>query len=355
MGGACSSGLTEEEKARVRWEKSRAKQIETNNEKARMSDNTVKKLLLLGAGESGKSTLFKQMITLYGKGYTKEELMGFKGVVYNNTLSAMKTLVEKMEDFEIDPPDGYQVEDFLLENDSMNDLADEIKDVPMDSPIDPNLANAVAALWSDVGIQNTFNLRSHYQLPDSSQYFFERVQELAKPDYCPTKQDVLRCRVRTTGIVETTFEIEGNVFKMFDVGGQRNERKKWIHCFENVTSVIFVAAISEYDQMLYEDESVNRMEEALDLFAEICNSRWFRDTSIILFLNKRDLFENKITKVPLTACPSFSDYMGAPGSYDEGVQYIQSRFESLNQTAAKEVYSHVTCATDSNNVDHVFN
>jgi len=70
---------------------------------------------------------------------------------------------------------------------------------------------------------------------------------------------------------------------MFDVGGQRNERKKWIHCFENVTAVLFVAAISAYDQTLYEDETTNRMVEALNLFEEICNSRWFRDTSMVLF------------------------------------------------------------------------
>jgi hypothetical protein len=43
---------------------------------------------------------------------------------------------------------------------------------------------------------------------------------------------------------------------MFDVGGQRSERKKWIHCFENVTAIVFLVALSEYDQMLYEDDSV---------------------------------------------------------------------------------------------------
>ena len=59
-----------------------------------------------------------------------------------------------------------------------------------------------------------------------------------------------------------------------------------IHCFENVTAILFLVAISEYDQMLYEDESINRMQEALVLFDSICNSRWFVRTSIILFLNK---------------------------------------------------------------------
>lgn len=42
---------------------------------------------------------------------------------------------------------------------------------------------------------------------------------------------------------------------MFDVGGQRSERKKWIHCFENVTSIIFCVALSEYDQVLLEESS----------------------------------------------------------------------------------------------------
>ena len=86
---------------------------------------------------------------------------------------------------------------------------------------------------------------------------------------------------------------------MYDVGGQRNERKKWIHCFEGVTAVIFVAAISEYDQTLFEADSVNRMVEALDLFEEICGIPYFVDSSIILFLNKCDLFEEKVRTVPI--------------------------------------------------------
>ncbi|CAN0403236.1 unnamed protein product, partial [Hapterophycus canaliculatus] len=84
---------------------------------------------------------------------------------------------------------------------------------------------------------------------------------------------------------------------MYDVGGQRNERKKWIHCFDNVTAVIFVAALSEYDQCLFEDASTNRMIEAMDLFNEICNNRFFSESSMILFLNKKDLFAEKIQRV----------------------------------------------------------
>merc|ERR1719240_509920 len=88
-------------------------------------------------------------------------------------------------------------------------------------------------------------------------------------------------------------------FAMFDVGGQSNERRKWIHAFDNVNCVVFVAALSEYDQVLFEDETQNRMDEALQLFDQIVNSRWFKTTAMILFLNKKDLFEMKLEKKPL--------------------------------------------------------
>lgn len=79
---------------------------------------------------------------------------------------------------------------------------------------------------------------------------------MAHPHYLPTDQDILRSRVKTTGITETTFLVGDLTYKIFDVGGQRSERKKWIHCFENVTALVFLVSLSEYDQMLYEDESV---------------------------------------------------------------------------------------------------
>merc|ERR1712054_119401 len=102
--------------------------------------------------------------------------------------------------------------------------------------------------------------------------------------YLPNEQDVLRSRVRTTGIVQSDFVIKSIQFSMFDVGGQRNERRKWIHCFDNVDSVVFVASLSEFDQNLYEDETKNRLDEALELFQQISNSKWFKSCSLILFL-----------------------------------------------------------------------
>merc|ERR1712226_1699154 len=214
------------------------------------------------------------------------------------------------------------------------------------------LGDCMWRLWQDNGVQQCFSRSREYQLNDSAQYYLDAIQRLCAPDYIPSEQDVLRSRVKTTGIVETHFEFKDLHFKMFDVGGQRSERKKWIHCFEGVTAIIFCVALSAYDLVLAEDEETNRMHESMKLFDSICNNKWFMDTSIILFLNKKDLFGDKIKKSPLTIC--FPEYMGS-NTYDEAGSYIQLQFENLNsRKGEKEIYTHFTCATDTNNIQFVF-
>lgn len=195
--------------------------------------------------------------------------------------------------------------------------------------------------------------------------YFDSIDRIASREYLPTDQDVLRSRVKTTGITETTFIIGELTYRMFDVGGQRSERKKWIHCFENVTTILFLVAISEYDQLLMEDETVNRMQEALTLFDSICNSRWFVKTSIILFLNKIDRFREKLPSSPMK--DYFPDYEGRLSienrslrsdksggqDYNSACDYILNRFVSLNQSDVKQVYTHFTCATDTQQIKFV--
>ena len=111
--------------------------------------------------------------------------------------------------------------------------------------------------------------------------------------------------------------------------------------------------MSEYDQTLYEDENVRRLDESVKLFDEICNSKWFSETSVILFLNKSDIFREKIKKHDLSIY--FPEYKGGP-DFDNGVQCFQSHFEKLNRNPnRKDIYPHVTCATDTKNIDYVFN
>jgi guanine nucleotide-binding protein G(o) subunit alpha len=343
--GLCGS-KSQVDEAKLREEKRRSRELEKAMNKDHQLDQQINKLLLLGAGESGKSTLFKQMISIYGKGFSDEDRREYTHIVYTNVIGSIKTLCEQSEELS---QKGISNTRVASKNFASKQFVEELKETAV---IDSKAAAHFAALWADPGIQVTYEHRSMYQLTDSTGYFLDKIHEVGNEDYLPTEQDVLRSRVRTTGIVENDFVIDGNQFKMFDVGGQRNERKKWIHCFSDVTAVLFVAALSEYDMVLYEDEDTNRMEEALNLFDEICNSRWFKKTSMILMLNKRDLFAEKIQKVPLSKC--FPDYTGA-NTYESATRFIQEQFEMRNRNPDKQIYSHITCATDKNNMKVVFN
>ncbi|KAI9753620.1 MAG: Guanine nucleotide-binding protein alpha-2 subunit [Lichina confinis] len=180
--------------------------------------------------------------------------------------------------------------------------------------------------------------------------FFDEARRIAAPEYIPTEADVLRARTKTTGIYETRFTMGQLSIHMFDVGGQRSERKKWIHCFENVTSIIFCVALSEYDQVLLEESHQNRMMESLVLFDSVVNSRWFMRTSIILFLNKVDLFKQKLGRSPLANW--FPDYSGG-NDVNRAAKYLLWRFNQVNR-AHLPLYPHLTQATDTSNIRLVF-
>ncbi|XP_078066041.1 guanine nucleotide-binding protein G(t) subunit alpha-1 isoform X1 [Mustelus asterias] len=302
------------------------------------------KLLLLGAGESGKSTIVKQMKIIHQDGYSREECLEFISIIYSNTLQSMMAIVKAMTTLSIGYGDSGRQDDSR----KLMHLADTIDEGTM-----PNeLYEIISRLWKDSGIQACFDRASEYQLNDSAGYYLNDLDRIVKPGYLPTEQDVLRSRVKTTGIIETQFGLKDLNFRMFDVGGQRSERKKWIHCFEGVTCIIFIAALSAYDMVLVEDDEVNRMHESLHLFNSICNHRYFIATSIVLFLNKKDVFQEKIKKTHLSIC--FPDYDGNNSLEDAGA-YIKSQFLELNMRKdVKEIYSHMTCATDTENVKFVF-
>jgi len=341
MGLCNSSGMTDEERKTAQNEADKSKGLERTLNQDHVKESHVNKLLLLGAGESGKSTLFKQMITLYGKGFSESDRATYEVVVYQNTVEAMQCLIRACP--EHGGPVACQEEFSAVQRWGTTNTV-----------INTQVGAMIKTLWQDAGIQKCFDNRSNFWLIDSATYYFENIDRISSDDFLPTQQDVLRSRVRTTGITETTFEIDSNQFRMFDVGGQRNERRKWIHCFEKVTALMFVGVLSEYDQMLYEDDNTNRMVETLQLFDEHLNSEWFKKTSVILFLNKSDLFEEKIKRVPLTVCPAFANYEGG-NDYAAGCYTIESEFLSKREDDKKEIYSHITCATNTDNVEKVFN
>jgi len=300
--------------------------------------------------------LFKQMIKIYGSGFSEDDLMQFRKVLNNNVITSIQTLVNQSDTLTAAGELGCTVSAALQ---ASKEYIAELK-VDEDTTLTKETADHTKKLWKDPGIQKCYELRSKFQLPDSTAYLMDRLDDMCSPTYVPSFDDAMRARSRTTGIVHTDFEIEKQKFTMYDVGGQRNERRKWVHCFDNVTAILFVVAISEYDQVCFEDEKTNRIDEALRIFDEVVNNKVFEETSMLLFLNKRDLFQKKIKKVPLTAYDP--DYTGADGDEKAGYEYFQNRFVAVvkppvegSNKAPKNIYFHVTCATDSDNVKFVFN
>jgi len=299
-------------------------------------------LLLLGAGESGKSTVAKQLKIIHLGGFDEEERKTYIPIIHANILLSMKALINGAKEMKI------QIE--------KEETAKRILEMDSISAINKEVGDFIIALWKDPGILTVYNRQNEIQLNDSAKYYFDDIERIMQPNYIPNEKDVLRSRAKTTGVIETEFEILGSKFRLVDVGGQRSERKKWLHCFQDVTAIIFCVAISEYDLKLYEDDKVNRMQESLELWKNTVNNEWFSGAkgpspSFILFFNKSDLFKEKIKKIDLKV--AFPEYTGGC-DFDNAFKFIQKKFLEVAENTKKHIYTHLTCATDTDNINVVF-
>lgn len=319
------------------YKKSREIDAQINRDEKQMAK--VVKLLLLGAGESGKSTILKQMKLIYTKeGISRSEKEEWRVIIFNNLLDGLRMIVDAMEEM------GIELE---YENTSHHlPVIMQEKDLRPFEAIPIEYLRAFKDLWQDPGLQKAVLRGNEFALHDNLDYFFEDLDRLFQKDFVPTDQDVLRARLRTTGITETVFDLGALQYRMFDVGGQRSERKKWIHCFEGVNALLFLVAISGYDQCLAEDKDGNQTQEALMLWESIANSHWFKNSALILFLNKIDLFKAKIASSPITKS-GFSDFQGDTTSWQQTSKYFMDKFIALNRNQNREVYGHFTNATDT--------
>lgn len=339
--GACTSKQIEgANMAENKMEAKANKKIEKAMKGPRADDQPVK-LLLLGAGESGKSTVFKQMKILYGEPPSRKDREQYTAIVYNNTTSAMKMVVDQSIVWNYDQE--------VADQDAFN----LILALPEGIPVDPIVGNAIKVLWNDPAIQKVWDRRSEFQVMDSMRYFLNNIDRIMADDYLATPEDFLYTRVRTTNVISADYELNGVKFQWFDVGGQRSQRRKWIHCFSDVTSVVYVAALSEYDQVLFEHTSTNRMMEALNLFEDISNLKYFEQSSIIVFLNKHDLFVQKLKIKPLNQIDLWSDYDKGRHDVKAAEEYFKNKFlERCPKN--RDVYFHITTATSTTNIKFVF-
>ena len=176
--------------------------------------------------------------------------------------------------------------------------------------------------------------------------------------------------VLTVGIIQKSFTIESVRLQIVDVGGQETERRKWITCFADVDCVIFVISLNCYDEMVTSHEEMNCMVDALALFEETVSNKKLEGMQFILFLNKKDLFANKISRIPITDCPAFADFdqfddpatiHSDPHDFEQTTSFIKAKFEAVykppippNGTAAPSLYTHIVCARDRQSMDEMF-
>ncbi|KAF4526106.1 hypothetical protein B566_EDAN007600 [Ephemera danica] len=340
------------------------------------------KILLLGAGEAGKTTIIKQMKILHISGFSDKERAEQVAEVRRNVHEAMNVLCASMP--LLQPP-------VVFADPSLISYATRVQSY--EPPYNQDFYDAVLRLWQDSGVQECFRRSNEFQLIDCAKYFLDRLEELRREDYVPCDQDILHCRKKTSGIQKVEFTIKvprrhgggSQSFWMFDVGGQRGERRKWIQAFDGVHAVLFLIGCSSFDQVIREDGETNRLREALNLFEEVWDSRYLRDAGFILFLNKQDVLRQKIEDGHRLEAhfPEFSNYEykddGKGDKFERSRAFIRDLFLNVTRTAApspldrrlsvgpgivmtpeggpdrpRDCYWHYTTAVDTRNVRMVF-
>uniref|UniRef100_A0A1A8QK85 Guanine nucleotide binding protein (G protein) alpha 12a n=1 Tax=Nothobranchius rachovii TaxID=451742 RepID=A0A1A8QK85_9TELE len=346
--GGSKEGSRQRDAAQEREARRRSREIDAMLARERRAVRRLVKILLLGAGESGKSTFLKQMRIINGQEFDQKALLDFRDTIYENILKGTRVLV--------DARDKLGISWESCENEKQGMLVMSWEGRVGASGVEPSefhlYVAALRALWTDAGIQEAYTRRSEFQLSESVKYFLDNLDRIGQLNYTPSRQDILFARKATKGIVEHDFIIKKIPFKMVDVGGQRSQRQKWFQCFDGITSILFMVSSSEYDQVLMEDRRTNRLVESMNIFETIVNNKLFLNVSIILFLNKTDLLVEKIRMVDIHK--NFPEFRGDPRRLEDVQTFLVQSFSRKRRNRAKPLFHHFTTAVDTENIRFVF-
>jgi GTPase SAR1 family protein len=221
----------------------------------------------------------------------------------------------------------------------------------------PDVAREISSLWNDPITKVIYQEANSIGLGDNAAFFLDNVARIAAPNYVPTDEDILKSRIRTTGIASLNFLIDQVKTELVDVGGQKSERARWQRCFQNVSFLMFVVSLSDFDQCMFEDEAVPRTKDSMDLFGSIANSAIFESKQIFLVLNKVDIFKKKLAATPDKFKNAYPGFAGNASNPDEAIAHVKQSFVArLNADRSADAWVEAIpcCAMDPQSIRELF-
>eukprot|EP01126_Amoeba_proteus_P021333 TRINITY_DN2160_c1_g1_i2.p1 TRINITY_DN2160_c1_g1~~TRINITY_DN2160_c1_g1_i2.p1 ORF type:complete len:351 (+),score=40.82 TRINITY_DN2160_c1_g1_i2:60-1112(+) len=296
------------------------------------------KVLVLGAGDSGKSTFIKQLCLInYSRTSTEyQQLVTDTRVgIYSSIREGMRFLIDYTENCGLKIEDPELCEAILLvKNASYVDMKDQ------------ELLSAIKMLWSSETIKKICGTISS-SIPCNLVYMLDHLDQYQQEGYEIQDDDILRVRIKTTGVHHYTINDVKNPppWCFIDVGGQKSERRKWVHAFDDVVAVVYVSALDSFERTLEESSGHNRLDDDLELFKQVISSP-FLPNHWIFFQNKADIFEQKVASGDFSK--RFPELGDVATDFNQSVQWHRQKFREQipGGDGAKVVTFHVTCALD---------
>jgi len=213
-------------------------------------------------------------------------------------------------------------------------------------------------LWADQAIQNTWKARGSFPLQISNlDYLMDNMDRIMSQGYVPTHEDILRVRQRTTGEKVTNYVIDKIRWEFIDVGGQKPERDKWETILQNketIDAILYFVAVDEYNLMSKDDPAKTKLEVSYEVWRDLLKNENIktRNITMILFLNKMDLLEDKLNqeedKDQFLAL--FPKYTG--NGLEPALDLIKHKF--VHGITDFKITTHNTCALDTNLIQFIF-